>query len=225
MGLVGILALALALDTVSLEEARDRQDRAALSRMAQELSAAAQKNAGNADAHFRAALAGSYLAEVAIEQKDKLASRSAAEAAIHQAQRAVELKPGVSEYYRVLGMLCGQAVPGNNLLVAMKWGKCAQESINKAIELDPKSAMAYVGRGVGNYYLPAAFGGGPEVAIKDFEKAIQLNARLAEAHVWLGIALRKANRNAEARKALERAIQLNPRRVWAKEQLSKTPTS
>ncbi|MCX6622061.1 MAG: tetratricopeptide repeat protein [Acidobacteria bacterium] len=225
MSLLGILVLAFALDTGSLEQARDRQDRATLSRMAQELSAAAQKNSGDAGAHYRAALAGAYLAEVAIEQKDKAESRSAAEAAIREAQRAVELKPAVAEYHRVLGMLCGQAIPGANLLVAMKWGKCAQESINKAIELDPKSALAYVGRGVGNFYLPGAFGGGAEVAIKDFEKAIQLDSRLAESYVWLGIALRKANRNAEARKALERAIQLNPRRVWAKEQLSKTPAS
>lgn len=225
MSLVGVLALALALDAASLEEARDHQDRAALTRMVQQLSAAAQRNANDATAHFQAALAGSYLAEVAIEQKDKLASRNAAEAAIPEAQRAVELKPGVSEYYRVLGMLCGQAVPGSNILMAMKWGKCAQEAIDKAIELDPKSAMAYLGRGVGSYYLPSSFGGGPEAAIRDFEKAIQLNARLPEAYVWLGIALRKEHRNAEARKALEKAIQLNPRRVWAKEQLSKTPAS
>jgi tetratricopeptide (TPR) repeat protein len=225
MSLVGLLLLALAFDTGSLQDARDRQDRVALAHMAQELSDTAQKKANDADAHYRAALAGSYLAEVAIEQKDKNESRAAAEAAIKEAQRAVELKPTVAEYHRVLGMLCGQAVPGANIMAAMKWGKCAQESINKAIELDPKSALAYVGRGVGNYYLPAAFGGGAEVAIKDFEKAIELDPRLAEAHVWLGIALRKANRNAEARKALERAIQLNPRRVWAKEQLSKTPAS
>ncbi len=225
MSLVGILALALALHSASLEDARDRQDRAALARMAQELTTAAARNANDAHAHFQAALAGSYLAEVAIEQKDKTAARNAAEAAIHEAQRAVELKPNVSEYHRVLGMLCGQAVPGNNILTAMKWGRCAQESINRAIELDSRSAMAYLGRGVGNYYLPPAFGGGPEVAIKDFEKAIQLNAKLPEAYVWLGVALRKTNRNAEARKALEKAIQLNPRRVWAKEQLSKTPAS
>jgi hypothetical protein len=39
----------------------------------------------------------------------------------------------------------------------------------------------------------------------------------------LGVALRKMNRNAEARKELERAVQLNPARIWAKQQLEKTP--
>ncbi len=54
----------------------------------QDLTNAAQKNSGSADAHYRAALAGSYLAEVAIEQKDKIESRNAAEAAIREAQKA-----------------------------------------------------------------------------------------------------------------------------------------
>jgi tetratricopeptide (TPR) repeat protein len=95
--------------------------------------------------------------------------------------------------------------------------------VAKAIQLDPKSAMAYVSRGVGNYYLPPALGGGPALAIKDFEKAIQLKPANSEAYLWLGIALRRLNRNAEARKALSKSLELNPRRVWARQQLEKTP--
>jgi Flp pilus assembly protein TadD len=76
---------------------------------------------------------------------------------------------------------------------------------------------------VGNYYLPASFGGGVEPAIRDFQKSIELDPKLAEAHLWLGLALRKAGRAAEARTALSRSLQLNPRRVWAKQQLEKTP--
>jgi tetratricopeptide (TPR) repeat protein len=83
--------------------------------------------------------------------------------------------------------------------------------------------MAFVSRGVGNYYLPAMFGGGTDPAIADFQKAIQVNPNLAEAYLWLGIALRKANRNSEARKAIAKSLELNPNRVWAKQQLDKTP--
>ena len=82
-----------------------------------------------------------------------------------------------------------------------------------------------MGRGVGNYYLPPAFGGGVEISIKDFQKAIALDPKLAEAHLWLGLALRKANRNADARKAISRSIELNPNRLWAKQQLEKTPAN
>jgi tetratricopeptide (TPR) repeat protein len=83
--------------------------------------------------------------------------------------------------------------------------------------------LGYVSRGVGNYYLPPQFGGGIDLALKDFDKAIALDPKSSEAYLWKGIALRKANRNAEARAALEKAIQLSPERAWAKEQLQKTP--
>ena len=66
-------------------------------------------------------------------------------------------------------------------------------------------------------------GGSIDQAIKDFDKTIALDSQMAEAHLWRGIALRKANRNAEARKSFERSLQLNPKRVWAKQQLEKTP--
>ena len=62
-----------------------------------------------------------------------------------------------------------------------------------------------------------------DLAIKDFEKAIELDPQSSEAHLWLGLALRKENRNAEARKEFQKALDLNPARLWAKQQLEKTP--
>ena len=99
----------------------------------------------------------------------------------------------------------------------------AKDAINKAVEKAPKVSAMYVARGVGNYYLPPAFGGGIELAIKDFRKAIELNPKNADAYLWLGVALRKDNQNAEAHKALAKALELNPNRLWAKQQLDKTP--
>ena len=208
--------------TRELEQARDRQDRAALERIAAGYGSTAAKQANDANSQYMFAVAQSYLAEVATELKDKNGGRSAAESGIKAAEKAVALNASVAEHHRVLGTLCGQVIPAN-VLAGLKYGRCALDSINKAVELDPKSAIAYVSRGVGNYYLPAAFGGGPDVAIKDLQKAIQLDAKLAEAHLWMGIALRKLNRNDEARAAFTKSLQLNPNRVWAKQQLEKTP--
>ncbi|HMF79381.1 MAG TPA: tetratricopeptide repeat protein, partial [Bryobacteraceae bacterium] len=81
----------------------------------------------------------------------------------------------------------------------------------------------YVSRGVGNYYLPASMGGGVDQALKDFDKAVALDPKLSDAYLWKGVTLRKANRNAEARKALEQAALLNPARLWTKQQLEKIP--
>ena len=219
--IIGALFAAAVFSRSDLDKARDAQNRSALEQAASELSAAAGQQPDDAATQYRAALAESYVAEVAIEQHDKNAARAAAEAGMQRAEKAKSLSPNTAEYHRLLGTLCGQAI--HDAFSGLKHGKCALDEVNKAIELDPKSAVNYVSRGVGYYYLPAAFGGGADRAIPDFEKAIQLDPKLAEAHLWLGIALRKANRNADARKAFERSLQLNPNRTWAKQQLDKTP--
>lgn len=220
--IVCLLFITAPLAANALEAARDRQDRAALEKLVASHTAAAEKKPEDAAAHYRVALASSYLAEVALELRDKAQARRAAEAGVKAAERAIALKPGEAEYHRVLGTLCGQIVPAN-VLAGIGYGKRARDAVNKALELDPKSPRAHLARGVGNYYLPPAFGGGNHLAISDFRKAIDLDARLADAWLWLGLALRKDHKNAEARAAFTRALELNPARVWAKQQLEKTP--
>jgi len=206
-----------------LLKARDIQSLPQLQQIATQLLLAADRQPADARAQYQAAMAHSTLAEVATELHDKGQAHSASEAGMKTAERAVALKPGEAEYHRILGTLCGQEAAAVGALGALKYGRCALDEVNKAMELDPREPMNYLSRGIGNYYLPAAFGGGVELAIKDFEKAITLDSSSAEAHLWLGIALRKTNRNREARKEFERAAKLNPSRVWVREQLAKTP--
>jgi tetratricopeptide (TPR) repeat protein len=216
-----LMAGFLAANLSPLELARDQQDRTALTRMVNEAAAAADKAPKNADAQYRVAVASSYLAEVGQEIHDKKGAQQAAIRGIKAAEKAVALQPGNAEYYRVLGTLCGQAIA--DVLSGFSYGPRAKEAVNKAVALAPRSSQAYVAHGVGNYYLPAQLGGGVEQAIADFRKAIDLDSNNAEAWLWLGISLRKENQNAEARKALSKALALDPTRVWAKQQLEKTP--
>jgi tetratricopeptide (TPR) repeat protein len=218
-----VLLLATAVAAAQdLEDSRDQQDREALEKQIAILRAAAEKQSSNAAAQYKLALAQSYLSEVALELRDRNQAKTSAEAGMDAARRAVDLKPDDAENHRILGTLCGQVIPAN-VLAGLRYGRCALDSIKKALEIDPKSSNVWLSRGVGNYYLPESFGGGVKLAIDDFQKAIRLNAKSADAHLWLGIALRKAGRNAEARKALARSIELNPRRLWTRQQLEKTP--
>src|ERR1019366_4974162 len=203
-----------------LEVARDKQDRAALTEMAGQAAAAA-KSPNDAEAQYRAALANCYLAEVAIELRDRKAGRQIAEQGIRFAEKTVAMKPGNAEYYRVLGTLYGQAI--TDIMSGLSYGPKAKDAINKAVEKAPKSSMMYVARGVGNYYVPAQLGGGAKLSIPDFQKAIELDPRNAEAYLWLGLSLRKENRDAEGRQAFAKSLELNPNRVWTKQQLEKTP--
>jgi tetratricopeptide (TPR) repeat protein len=204
-----------------LEVARDKQDRAALTELAAQAGGAAAKAPNDAEAQYRAALANCYLAEVAIELRDRKAGRQIAEQGIRFAEKTVALKPGNAEYYRLLGTLYGQAV--TDIMSGLTYGPKAKDAINKAVEKAPRSSLMYVARGVGNYYVPAQLGGGAKLSIPDFQKAIELDAGNAEAWLWLGLSLRKENRDAEARQAFAKSLELNPNRVWAKQQLEKTP--
>lgn len=224
MFLRGFLLLLFACSLIAddLSDARNAQNLDKLKQLAAASDQAAQKSAKDAAAQYRSAMAHYVLAEVALEKNEKKLSGAAGETGIAAARRAVELQQGNSEYHRILGTLCGQVIPAN-LMLAFKYGKCALEEVNKAVELDGKSALNYLSRGVGNFYLPAQFGGSVEKALADFDKVISLQPKLADAYLWKGMALRKLNRKAEARAAIEKSLTLNPQRVWAKEQLAKTP--
>ena len=204
-----------------LEVARDKQDRPVLTDLAAQAGAAAAKSPNDPEAQYRAALANSYLAEVALELRDRKAGRQFAEQGIKFAEKTVALKPENAEYHRLLGTLYGQAV--TDIMSGLTYGPKAKDAINKAVEKAPKVSMMYVARGVGNYYVPAQLGGGAKLSIPDFQKAIELDPRNAEAYLWLGLSLRKENRDAEARQAFAKSLELNPNRVWAKQQLEKTP--
>jgi tetratricopeptide (TPR) repeat protein len=204
-----------------LEVARDKQDRAALTQLAAQAGGAADKAPNDAEAQYRAALANCYLAEVTIELHDRKGGRQIAEQGIRFAEKTVAMKPGNAEYYRLLGTLYGQAI--TDIMSGLSYGSKAKDAINKAVEKAPKSSMMYVARGVGNYYVPAQLGGGAKLAIPDFQKAIDLDRANAEAWLWLGLSLRKENRDGEARQAFAKSLELNPNRLWAKQQLEKTP--
>src|SRR5579863_3476361 len=148
-----------------LMKLRDRQDRAALEKNAVVLQAAAEKSAGDAKGWYEAAIAYSYLAEVAYELHDKAASERAAEAGVKDAEKAIAINGKVGDYYRVLGTLCGQVIPANPIMGALAYGKRAKEALDTALEMDPKSPKAFVAHGVGYYYLPVNMGGGPDNAI------------------------------------------------------------
>lgn len=206
-----------------LLKARDGGNLQALDSIIARAKTAADSNAKSAEAQYKLALAYSYAAEVATEQHDKRKAEGYATAGLDAANHAVASDQSNAEYHRILGALCGQVIPANPLMGALKYGSCARDEINKALSLNGNLAVGYLSRGVGNYYLPAQMGGGVDLALKDIEKAIALDPKLADAFLWKGIILRKANRNGEARQAFSESLRLDGGRIWTKQQLDKTP--
>lgn len=205
-----------------LVKARDQQNLQALDGIIARDKTAAGPGT-SAEAQYRLALAYSYAAEVAMELRDKKKAESYAVTGLDAAKKAVAGNERDAEYHRLLGAMCGQVIPANPLMEALSYGSCARDQINKAIALNGNLALAYVSRGIGNFYLPAQMGGGVDLALKDIDKAIALDPKLADAYLWKGVMLHKTNRNAEARAAFTQALKLDPNRLWAKQQLDKTP--
>jgi tetratricopeptide (TPR) repeat protein len=208
-----------------LTTARDHQDLGALTNLIAQYQQASQAKPDCNDCLYKLALANSYAAEVTMELRDKRKSEAFAETGMPMAQKLTSANGNNAEYHRLLGELCGQVIPANPIFGALKYGQCAKDEIDKAIALDGRLALAYVSRGVGNFYLPQSMGGGLDLAMKDFDKALSIDPKLTDAYLWKGVTLRKANRNAEARQAFQKALELNPQRVWTKQQLDKTPAT
>src|SRR5690348_18273568 len=93
------LAAGTGADNSALERARDRQDRAAID---QSIARLQQEAGTKPDANYQLALANSYAAEIAIEQRDKRKAEHYAEAGIDSARKAVAASPNVAEYHRLL---------------------------------------------------------------------------------------------------------------------------
>lgn len=216
---MAVLAAGLVDDA---RRARDAQDRDKLEKLAAQALASAEKQPGSARAQYEAALAHSYWAEVLAEVRDMAGSSRAAQAGIAPAERAAQLEPDSAEHHRLLGTIYGQVIPGN-VALGLRYGRKTLEELDRAVALNPKNAAVHLSRGIGKYYLPAMFGGGAEAALQDLRRAVELDATSDQAQLWMGLALRKVNRNSEAREALARAVKLNPQRVWARQQLEKTP--
>src|SRR5258708_13366109 len=128
---IAALFAASAFNDAELIKARDRQDRAALEKLAGDLRSLADKDPKDAAAQYRFALAESFSAEVAIETRDKVAAKNAAQTGIDAAERAVNLKGDSSEYQPLLGTLCGQAISANTP-PALKSGKAPPTPVNRA---------------------------------------------------------------------------------------------
>ncbi len=154
-----------------LLKARDQQNLQALDNLISRYKKAAESASNSADAQYNFALAYSYAAEVAMQLRDKRKAESYALAGLDPAKKAVAEKGANAEYHRLLGALCGQVIPANPIMGALSYGSCARDEINKAISLDSHLALAYVTRGIGNFYLPAQMGGGLDVGAQRYRRS------------------------------------------------------
>ncbi len=86
----------------------------------------------------------------------------------------------------------------------------ATADFRKAVELDPKFALAHYNIGLALYDQ-----GKREEATAEFRKAVELDPKLVQAHYNLGIALRDQGKREEATVEFRKAIELDPKLALA----------
>ena len=126
-------------------------------------------------------------------------------------EKAVDLRPGESDYHLWLGRAFGRRAETSSFLTAPGYAAKARDSFEKAVQLDPRNMEAI--SDLFEYYLeaPGFLGGGLDRASKLAAHMAEVNP--AEGH-WAQSRLaekRKQDRTAEEQ--LRRAIDLAPRQA------------
>src|SRR5258708_2128226 len=115
-------------------------------------------------------------------------------AALTNLTKAIELNPRFAEAY-----VNRSAVKGFTQDI-----DCAIDHLSKPISSNPRLAEAYCGRGIVTFNLHRA------AALADFNKAIELNPKLAPPHYWRGLAEVGIRNFKGGIAAFSKAIELNP---------------
>jgi len=106
---------------------------------------------------------------------------------------------------------------GRRFLAGLGSGlRFATPVFRRAIELDPRFALAHAGLAEASFWLYSWWGGHPEdlrQADEASRRAVELAPELAEVHVARGASLTLSGRYDEAAEEFEAAIRLNPR-LW-----------
>jgi tetratricopeptide (TPR) repeat protein len=149
--------------------------------------------------------------------------RALGERALDCAKQAVAIDPNDALAQLSLAVCYGRIAPLLDNKTKIAYSRLVKEHADKALALDPNNDLTYNVLGSWNYALAglnpflravagAIYGQLPnasfEEAVKDFQKAVQLNPNRLANHIGLGRALAALGRTAEAKEELQRGLSM-----------------
>jgi tetratricopeptide (TPR) repeat protein len=174
-----------------------------------------QGTPGSAIYHYELARVDLYRCNAADSRGDKKAAMVAMDAAIEEAQQALKASEASADTHSLLADLYGRRIGLGGFMVGAHFGPKIVAENKRAAELDANNPRVFASLGRQYLNAPKMFGGDVDKAIANLQKSVQLDPKADETYVWLAIAERKKGDSAAANKALEQALQLNPRSVFA----------
>lgn len=201
-----------------LEAARRKRDPVQLESLRTQLVKRLSQNPNDAVGQYELATVESLLADVAEMRKDKKAAATAVDKAIEAAQRSIQLDEKSADSHSLLADLYGRKIGlGGGMFLGPRFGPKIGEENKRAMALDDKNPRVWASTGRQYLMAPKTFGGDVSKAIDSFKKSLTLDPNQDETWVWLAKAYEKQSDKANARDAIQHALQLNPQSEWALE--------
>lgn len=199
-------------EVIAARQSRDRAEVEPLQKLVESVRREAEET-NRFEAYLRLALFNVWLCEAAEAHQNNEVFKRAAEGGVAAAEKAVGLNPRSSEAHQLLGDLLNQLIP-HVFGGGMRYGKRSTDELDKAIELNPQNADAYVSRAISYYYTPESFGGGKQKAFELLTKAVEISPGADSPHIWLAMFHLEAKRTQDALREINLARRANPGRSF-----------
>jgi tetratricopeptide (TPR) repeat protein len=177
-----------------------------------------------------------YQLAVVVYRMDKEKAPASLDSAVEHLERAIEKNDSLAEAHALLSSCYGMQISFSPLSGIWRGPKSGSE-MSKAKTLSPENPRVALLGAIGTYNTPALFGGGKEKGFEALKKAAELFDRWKTAdslqpdwgreqvYAWIGLAHMDRNETILARKAFEKALEINPEYGWVKYVLMEKVTS
>ena len=178
-------------------------------------------------AHYYVGYAGYRLSLVYIQKNDRQNAIKYGEDAIKHLEAATERDRKFAEAWALLSSCYGQQIRFDQTL-APSLGMQSSIAIATAKEEAPENPRVNLIGAIGTFFTPPQYGGDKEAGLEEFKDAVELfkswrsddplapNWGHDEAYAWIGFANIDLGQKKRARRALERALKINPNNNWVK---------
>jgi tetratricopeptide (TPR) repeat protein len=168
-----------------------------------------------------------YNRSVVIYRMDKEKASAYLDSAADYLEKAVERDGAFAEAHALLASCFGMKISFSPFKAVWLGPKSSSEK-NKALSLSPQNPRVALLGAIGTYNTPSLFGGGKDKGLEELHAAAALFDKWKpsdplqpdwgheQVYAWIGMAHLDRNETALARKAFEKALEINPNYGWVK---------
>jgi tetratricopeptide (TPR) repeat protein len=199
-----------------LEQGRSALDQQTLVQARDYFSQLISKNRNDPEYFYQLARVDAYRVDAYRAHADSNNAEATLKQAISEVQRAIDLDDKSAKSHSLLADLYGRKISMGGFMAGSRYGPKSDEENKRARRLAPNDPQVLASWGREYLNAPSLFGGDVHKAIESFRAATQADPANDENFVWLSLAYRKSGDDAAADKALQEALRLNPRSVFAR---------